>query len=587
MEDFKLQIDEDIKEIQENYIDCDSRLKNEDYAFNFWVLQKLYSIDEDIIPNYIIEGSDRGIDCFYFNEDRKELFLIQNKHWQGMINYSEIIEQFLKRPLEFLRQGRYTRSKELQDVFTKYKEDSDFQVNLHYYITSNSEAYSYIKEKFADFKYPEIKGIVNAEFFALDDIEEKYYTDRKKQKKNFEIELRTIKKQTRIDISPNLVSDLQLIRSSVMPVNVNDIYELIKKAKKEGYELFEENIRDFIGENSAINKEIINTLKDKKERINFIYYNNGITIIADDITTEKQENIYHENRIEHTNKSIIKNPQIVNGCQTVNSIYYALNMFQGSDYERKVEYKNTFVMVKLLQLSNETDKDTYLKIVNYNNSQNAIKLKDFVAAQEIFTNLKKDLREYGFFLLTRQSDINDFKTMTRAEKEKLFAKAKNICDKLDLDIKTNDIKIDITKLLQTISAYYIDGYFAYVKKQDLLKKGSSAYNKIVEILREITTQQKLSIYLYYLKAEKERKASEEKINPIPYYLLTILKGLHSSKFVYFNEDKKFIDTYRTASRLTKVYAKFASKIEPQYNKMIKQKMHQDLIGTVLETAEIN
>ena len=63
-------------------------------------------------------------------------------------------------------------------------------------------------------------------------------------------------------------------------VNVVDIYEIYKQAIEKNYELFEENIREYLG-TQGINNGIIKTLKDSVDRANFFYYNNGITIICE------------------------------------------------------------------------------------------------------------------------------------------------------------------------------------------------------------------------------------------------------------------------------------------------------------------
>lgn len=58
----------------------------------------------------------------------------------------------------------------------------------------------------------------------------------------------------------------------------------------------------------------------RKVRKNFFYYNNGITVICDRMTKiVTQPSDYNMNAA-----FTIDNPQIVNGCQTVNSIYEAL-----------------------------------------------------------------------------------------------------------------------------------------------------------------------------------------------------------------------------------------------------------------------
>ena len=92
----------------------------------------------------------------------------------------------------------------------------------------------------------------------------------------------------------------------------------------------------------------------------------------------------------------VENPQIVNGCQTVNSIYEALKNVDPNELEK--EYKDTFVMLKILQINREKEyeKKLYENIVRYNNSQNSIDEKNFVATNNTFDRLKMGVEDEGF-----------------------------------------------------------------------------------------------------------------------------------------------------------------------------------------------
>ena len=80
MGNFKNQIDEDIKYYQQEFFYVNNIEKNE-WAFNFWVLDKLFSVDEELIESKIVEYHDLGIDAYEIYEDTKEVYLIQNKYY--------------------------------------------------------------------------------------------------------------------------------------------------------------------------------------------------------------------------------------------------------------------------------------------------------------------------------------------------------------------------------------------------------------------------------------------------------------------------------------------------------------------------
>ena len=63
-------------------------------------------------------------------------------------------------------------------------------------------------------------------------------------------------------------------------------------------------------------------------------------------------------------------------------------------------------MVKILQIDmTDAEQQRISKnIVTYNNSQNSLDEKQFVANNELFQRLKAEFADKGFLLLTKQSD---------------------------------------------------------------------------------------------------------------------------------------------------------------------------------------
>lgn len=60
---FKKQIADDIALIQSQFSYIDDKILKDEYAFNYWVLSRLYSLDEELIPNNVTDIKDKGIDC--------------------------------------------------------------------------------------------------------------------------------------------------------------------------------------------------------------------------------------------------------------------------------------------------------------------------------------------------------------------------------------------------------------------------------------------------------------------------------------------------------------------------------------------
>jgi len=367
---FRKQLEEDIQEYKEKYPFVPNIQKPE-WAFNFWVLDKLYSEDDQIIVDHIVDYNDKGIDCFVWHESQLDLYLIQNKYYSDdtKIDLDYVQNTFLTRALSTLENGSYYRSPELQDIYTKYKNVPGFNVSLVLYITNDTWRTEPILKAIETFNKEH--RYMNAAIYGLKEIENLYYQEPKAAKKTMTYVLQTTNKGTQLsvkndDYKLNLSIDSQFIMTPVY-----NLYQMYNKALKEEYPIFDSNIREYLGSAGSVNKRIRETLKDAKDRANFFYYNNGITIIAKSV---KDQGYNGKFRLYE-----IKDPQIVNGCQTVSTIGEVFSGWPVDTVED--DFKNTYVMLKILVIPDKTPEmnDLRKNIVTFNNSQNAIDQKTFEA----------------------------------------------------------------------------------------------------------------------------------------------------------------------------------------------------------------
>ena len=103
MNDFRTQIREDIKEYQLRYPNI-SNIEKDEWAFNYWILDKFFYEDEELIEDKIIDYNDMGVDAYEIYEDTKELYLIQNKYYNDSSKLSAeyVKNDFLLRPITAL-----------------------------------------------------------------------------------------------------------------------------------------------------------------------------------------------------------------------------------------------------------------------------------------------------------------------------------------------------------------------------------------------------------------------------------------------------------------------------------------------------
>lgn len=586
MSDFKKQIEEDIREYQENYKYI-SNIQKDEWAFNYWVLDKLFYEDEELVEEKIVDYHDLGIDAYEIYEDTKDIFLIQNKYYgeTTAITAEYVKNDFLLRAITALENGTYKKSDELQGAFSKYKDSVDFTVYLQLFVTNNihnREADEYVKK----FNVSHPKYI--AKIFYLDDIEERYYGETQQVKKNISVKVESVNKGTILNINTEGYKLENVIDARYVLTPVVSVYRLYRDSIEKGYPIFDKNIREYLG-NKGVNKSIYQTLLDEEDRKNFFYYNNGITVICDRMTKiVTQPSDYNMNAA-----FTIDNPQIVNGCQTVNSIYEALKNIDPDNLEKN--FKDTFVMLKILEINREDSGDDklYKDIVKYTNSQNSIDEKTFVANTDTFIRLQNEFEAKGFLLLIKQSDKNKF-----ANKYKVATKLKELSAERISRFGLNEIKkasdtfIPLEKFLQVINAFVAGGYVAYVKKSSMLKFGSEQYQTAINFIKSgyVTNEVMLDLYMLYKRAEQTKKEKNDRRTPIPYYLIDGFAkyecdGRNPAKIVEQLQDKdkvnKVVNLYTAVS---KAYAReYNKKFNIDYNKMIKRNVEYDIFDSQRDT----
>ncbi len=163
-------------------------------------------------------------------------------------------------------------------------------------------------------------------------------------------------------------------------VNVNQLIRLVDRYSNN--ELFEKNVRLFLGTGKEVNRGIIETVTGNQSAW-FGFMNNGVSITADvlevDLPPSKQKV-----------KVRLKGMQIINGCQTVNALYHAKfatelkDRFQG----------NSNVLVRIYQIA-PANKPFLDALIIATNSQNAIRPEDLLSNDSIQKTLQQIYREYG------------------------------------------------------------------------------------------------------------------------------------------------------------------------------------------------
>jgi hypothetical protein len=189
--------------------------------------------------------------------------------------------------------------------------------------------------------------------------------------------------------------------------------ELVRYYDQYGKRLLESNVRTFLSLKGNVNKGIYNTLRSS-EKVFFFAYNNGLSGTASEI------------KFENGKITGVKNLQIVNGGQTMSTIYKAKR--DGLDID---EVK---VQMKLSVIHEKENYTQYVsKIAEYANTQNKVEKSDFFSNSYFhrrFKEMSKLLRvpaksgilisSKWFYERVKGEYINDQMYMKDSERKKFL-----------------------------------------------------------------------------------------------------------------------------------------------------------------------
>lgn len=177
--------------------------------------------------------------------------------------------------------------------------------------------------------------------------------------------------------------------------------------RKYGWALFDMNVRAEL-RNSPVNKQIIKSLTHDKSMKYFNHLNNGILIFC---------NSYKKIPKKNPEKLKVNEFQVINGCQTVLSIYRALEKLSRDEEKYENFCQNCKVQVKVIRKNEQTEK-LISDIVLSTNTQNKMSLRNLksnsneqIEIKKKFDNLPKKWfyqRKDGEFLSYSKEPVFNF-----------------------------------------------------------------------------------------------------------------------------------------------------------------------------------
>lgn len=352
-----------------------NRHKIKDYrAFVFWYIKDTENLSDTEIFEVITDRSkDAGSDAVIIDHNIKTVKIIQSKFTRNIgensfnkdeLNKINKIYDYLTGASDYYILKDYIHSslKEKLDKAIRFIKEEGYKVKL-YFITTNKSNPNY---SIYDNEYQKI------EIISAREIERKY-------------------EEWRHGHSPEL-GDIEIPYLDVMegPSNpkaylLNIPSEVLRKEYLRFKDkLFSRNVRIFYSDTKKPNKAMKQTLAEEPN--NFWYFNNGITILSEKVTLFKEDK-----------KIILKNPQIINGCQTVSTIG-----------ENRPSDASLFA--KIVEIGDSLiNQDLIDGIIEANNRQTPVDERMLKSNHPLQVRLQRSLETLGYYFERKEGQYREEK----------------------------------------------------------------------------------------------------------------------------------------------------------------------------------
>ena len=299
-------------------------------------------------------------------------------------------------------------------------------------------------------------------------------------------------------------------------------------------EVFEENIRAYLGD-TPVNNKIKSTLQDDSKSKIFSVLNNGITIVTPELTLTPNSKVIE-----------LKNYQIINGCQTSNTLF---ENYDSIDEE-------TSIVVKCIE---STDEDSISEIISATNSQTVIPFESFFSLKEkskliqnYFNFKNEDVNSDSNIFFERreneykhkqyqQSRIFDIKLLCRAYNAMFLDQPHNSARYVT---KIFDVQKDELFKLDDHEAPYYTSALAHYKFSSMINSKKSDANKYSFLRWHI-----FFIFKHVIHGKVENiKSNSNKIDKYCSKIINILSSSDKKYEYYFQECFNIIDSIELPTR---------------------------------------
>ena len=355
---------------QKYYLD---NYSNDGQRFVAWYLRNIYNLDEIETKDAIVDGAgDKQIDAVYIDNQNCKIYIIQGKYYKGTVD-SEPIRELLScwtqiKDLKQLQESANTKLKsKVQEISTALEDNYELFIE---FLTTASLTNSAMKDFNVFGEEMRASESLPAELVLVDrEVIETRYNDALNKNRPY------IDHEFEIESDKYMELDLNGIKAVIAAVPLRECFKI--PGIKDGA-LFRKNVRQSLGIGNKVNKEIARTLKSNPE--DFFFLHNGITAICSSLKFEN-------------NKLITKGLNVVNGCQSLSTIYISSESVRNNT--------NGYILFRFYEITDDSKCDL---ISTSTNSQSAVKARDLRSNDRSVLAIKKSFEQMypdGYFITKR------------------------------------------------------------------------------------------------------------------------------------------------------------------------------------------
>jgi hypothetical protein len=205
------------------------------------------------------------------------------------------------------------------------------------------------------------------------------------------------------------IKQLKLKEPSEAEIRTNDFVtfycaavDLVQAAQKSGAALFDANVRYEL-KKSQVNEEIKRSASHPRTARIFHLYNNGVTIAAEGWSYKKNGCVVE-----------IREPSVINGCQTVRSLMSARKELEDAKeedaYALEAFDQTCSVLVRLIRKGGVSIEE----VVRAANTQNAMEPRNLLGNRSEQRQIERDIQTWGWFYERKDGALDALKEMKRS-----------------------------------------------------------------------------------------------------------------------------------------------------------------------------